>query len=136
MPTWEQGVAHVELCQDAAKAPHVNLTPVREAHDDLRAAVEAALHVGVHALVDKAAAAKVNDLDCRALGLHQQDVLWLQVTVDQVVLAQEPKTKRAGKQCMAQGCARYGFCRLTDKMPCVELHPVNTLAVCCMHTVW
>jgi len=92
--TWEQGVAHVQLRQNAAKAPHVDLTAIRQAHDHLWAAVEAALHVGVHALIDEAAAAKVNDLDGGALRLHQQDILRLQVTVDQLVLSEEPAESR------------------------------------------
>jgi hypothetical protein len=94
MPTWEQRVAHEQLCQDAAKAPHIDLTTVPQAQDDLWAAVEAALHVRVHLLVHEAAAAKVNDLDGRALRCDQQHVLWLEVAVDELVATQEPAGKK------------------------------------------
>jgi len=61
--SWEEGIACVELCQDASKAPHVNRHAVREAKYDLWRAVEARLDVRVDPLVLIAAGAKINHLD-------------------------------------------------------------------------
>lgn len=44
----EERQAGVQLCDDAAEAPHVDLQPVAATQDDLRRAVEAALNVGVN----------------------------------------------------------------------------------------
>ena len=68
LPTGEEGAARQQLCQDAAQAPHVDGHLVRQAQDDLRAAVEAALDVCVHTLRLEAAASKVNDL--QAMSWH------------------------------------------------------------------
>ena len=65
LPTREEGAARQQLCQDAAQAPHVDGHLVRQAQDDLRAPVEAALDVCVYTLRLKAAASKVDDLHAR-----------------------------------------------------------------------
>jgi hypothetical protein len=57
--------------------------------DDFGAAVEAALDVGVDALIVVAAAAKVNDLDEGLVGLNEQNVFRLQVAVHDAMLLQE-----------------------------------------------
>lgn len=41
----EQHTACGQLCQNAAKAPHINLLVVGQAQDDLGSTVRAALHV-------------------------------------------------------------------------------------------
>lgn len=56
-------------------------------------AVEAALDVRVHALVGAARGAEVDHLDARALGVPQQDVLRLEVTVDDIHLRKQTHAK-------------------------------------------
>ena len=80
--SWEDGVARVQLSNDATEAPHVNAHSVRYTQDDLGSAVEPRLDVRVDALVDEARAAEVNDLDAALVLLLEQDVLWLEVAVD------------------------------------------------------
>lgn len=46
--SWEEGIASVQLCQNAAQAPHVYGHAVRVAQNHLWWAVEAALNVSVH----------------------------------------------------------------------------------------
>ena len=60
--TWEEGVASVELSENAGQAPHVDGRAVAQAQHDFWRAVEAALNVAVHLLPFKAAAAKVYHL--------------------------------------------------------------------------
>lgn len=69
--------------------------------------VEAALDVGVHALVAAARGAEVDHLDARPLGVAKEDVLGLQVAVDDVNLQQGPAWS-AGKSCMAVADRRVG----------------------------
>lgn len=56
-------------------APHIDGGPVLQAEDDLRAAVEARLDVGVHPRVRVARAAEVYHLDGWTASRLQQDVL-------------------------------------------------------------
>lgn len=62
-------------------------------------AVEAALDVRVHALVGAARGAEVDHLDARALGVPQQNVLRLEVTVDDIHLRGEARHKDMRKTC-------------------------------------
>eukprot|EP00955_Chlamydomonas_euryale_P028884 304372-Chlamydomonas_euryale.AAC.1 len=65
----EERVAGVQLREDASKAPHVDGGAVLQPQDDFGRSVEARLDVRVHPLVRHATAAKVDDLDDRAIGL-------------------------------------------------------------------
>jgi hypothetical protein len=118
--TREKGVPHEQLGQDAAKAPHVNLTAILQPKDDLRTAVKAALHIRVQFLIEETAAAKVNDLDGGVLGGHQQNVLWLQVAVDELVLLEEPEA----------GTSIPVSCRRHARSMCAALWN-NTIAMGC-----
>ena len=67
--TREERVASVELGHDAAEAPHVDGSRVRDAQDDLGRSVEATLDVCVYALILEAAASVIDDLDPRLVRL-------------------------------------------------------------------
>lgn len=54
----------------------------------LRRPVEARLDVGVHGAILKAGAAKVYDLDVPRVQALKKDILWLEVAVNDVRLAQ------------------------------------------------
>jgi len=90
--TWEEWLSGVKLCQDAAETPNVDLLAVFDPQDHFRGAVEPRLHVGVDLLVSKAARSEVHDLQLAAHRVHAQDVLWLEITVDDLVLFKEHKS--------------------------------------------
>ena len=88
--TGKKRIPREELGEDAPEAPHVDGCSIGKPQDDLWCPVEPALDVGVDALVRQAAAAKVNHLDDRAVGLTEHDVLRLEVTVHNVEVLQGP----------------------------------------------
>mmetsp|Transcript_14083 Transcript_14083/g.37903 ORF Transcript_14083/g.37903 Transcript_14083/m.37903 type:complete len:528 (+) Transcript_14083:98-1681(+) len=84
----EEGLSRVHLHEDAAQAPHVDLRGVGAAKQHLGRTIEARLDVAVHALMSSATRAKVDELDGRALGVAQEDVLRFEVAVDDGDLAE------------------------------------------------
>jgi len=81
--SWEQREPGVKFNHDAAEAPHVDLLGVREQpQNDVGGSVESALDVGVHDLVLQATGPEVGYHDAALIFALQQDVFWLQVTVD------------------------------------------------------
>lgn len=87
--TWENRDARIQLNQDAAEAPHVNAGRVRNANYNLRCPVEAGLDVRVDPLVGEAGGPEVDYFDARLIWTLQQDILWFQVTVDDVLVSEE-----------------------------------------------
>ena len=87
--SWEQWVASVQFCHNAAKRPHVDTSGVGDAEDDLRSPVETTLDICVNALVLEAAATIVDNFDTRLVRLFKKDILRLQITVDNLVVALE-----------------------------------------------
>jgi hypothetical protein len=85
----EEGVAGVELGEDAAEAPHVDSTCVGNPEDYLWGAIEARLDVSVDSLVLETARAVVNNLDAGLVLLFKQNIFWLQVTVHHFVVLLE-----------------------------------------------
>eukprot|EP00640_Fibrocapsa_japonica_P003499 CAMPEP_0113940898 /NCGR_PEP_ID=MMETSP1339-20121228/6923_1 /TAXON_ID=94617 /ORGANISM="Fibrocapsa japonica" /LENGTH=307 /DNA_ID=CAMNT_0000944869 /DNA_START=300 /DNA_END=1224 /DNA_ORIENTATION=- /assembly_acc=CAM_ASM_000762 len=86
----EEGVPRPHLGQQAAHAPHVDGHRVGQPQDHLRRAVEPALYVGLGLLSLEAGGPKVNEAHGRrALLVHQQDVLRLQVAVHDPLATQE-----------------------------------------------
>ena len=79
---WEDWVSDVELGHDATEGPHVDGAVVGDAEHDLGCPVESRLDVGVDTLIQESRASKVDDLDPRLVGLFQEDILRLKVTVD------------------------------------------------------
>lgn len=88
----EQRLASVELGEDAAERPHVDLLGVSDPEDDLRGAVIARLHVGVHLFIHEAARSKVNDFEQLTCGVHTENILRLQVTVNDLALFEEEES--------------------------------------------
>ena len=66
---WEEWEASEQFNHDAAEAPHVDGSRVRDAQDDLGRSVEATLDVCVYALILEAAASVIDDLDPRLVRL-------------------------------------------------------------------
>ena len=87
--TWEDRDARIQLNQDAAEAPHVDARRVRDANYNLRCSVEAGLDVRVDPLIREAGRPEVDYFDSRFIRALQQDILWFQVTVDDVLVAEE-----------------------------------------------
>ena len=87
--TGEDRDARIQFNQNAAEAPHVNACRVRDANYNLRCPVEAGLDVRVNALVGEAGRPEVNYFDTRLIWTLQQDILWFQVTVDDVLVSEE-----------------------------------------------
>ena len=83
----EKRLANVEFVEDAAEGPHVDSAGVGDAEDDLGRTIEARLDVRVDLLVFETARAEIDNLDSRLVNLSEQDVLGLQVTMHDVMLA-------------------------------------------------
>mgnify|MGYP007058507940 CR=1 FL=1 len=88
----EQTITSEQLDHDAPKGPHVDACSVGNSHDDLRGAIKAGLDVGVDALVLEAAASVVNDFYAWFVWLFQEDVLWLEIAMNNVVVTLELKS--------------------------------------------
>jgi len=86
---WEEREPRIQLCQNAAKAPHVDCLRVGNAKNDLGRPVKTRLYVCVDALVEHAARPIVNYLDSRLVRLLEQNVFGLHVAVHDVVFALE-----------------------------------------------
>eukprot|EP00037_Helgoeca_nana_P017516 m.165961 g.165961 ORF g.165961 m.165961 type:complete len:321 (-) comp24024_c1_seq2:5660-6622(-) len=78
----KEGPPSQQLDQDAPQAPHVNRSVVPQAQHDLGCTVVPRLDVRVHLAVLEARRAKVDDADVERGVVHQQDVLWLEIGVD------------------------------------------------------
>jgi hypothetical protein len=85
--TWEQRNPGVKFRQNAPEAPHINRGGVGDAKDDLWSSVEPRLNVSVDTLILEATASIVNDLYARLVLLLEQDILWLQITVDNAMIS-------------------------------------------------
>jgi len=59
---------------------------VRNSQNDLRGSIKPALNVGVDPFIVEAGGAEVNDFDAALVDSLQEDIFWLQVAVDDVVL--------------------------------------------------
>ena len=79
----EKRESGVELNHDAPKTPHVDLLVVgEEPQYDVRSSVESTLDVSVHNFVLQAPTSKIGNNDSALVFALEQDVLWLEVTVD------------------------------------------------------
>mmetsp|Transcript_45383 Transcript_45383/g.142764 ORF Transcript_45383/g.142764 Transcript_45383/m.142764 type:complete len:514 (+) Transcript_45383:677-2218(+) len=84
----EEQLARVELHQDAAEGPEVDLRRVGEAEDDLRCPIGAALHVRAALVVVQVRVAIVDHLDLARGQRRDENVFRLEVAVDDVALVQ------------------------------------------------
>lgn len=72
-----------EFDHNASHAPHVDgLSVGEDSEHDLRGTIKPTLDVGIDNFFIEGPAAKVSDDDATLVFLLQQDILWLQVTVD------------------------------------------------------
>lgn len=78
----EERISGVELGKDASQGPHVDGHVVRHAQNDLGGAVEAGLDIGVHFLILKTTASKINNLDAGLSWMLKQNVLMCENTVN------------------------------------------------------
>eukprot|EP00041_Stephanoeca_diplocostata_P019264 m.412702 g.412702 ORF g.412702 m.412702 type:complete len:433 (+) comp21258_c0_seq6:60-1358(+) len=78
----EDGVTRVQLVQNASHRPHVDLLVIRQPQEHFGRAVEPRLNIRVHRFANLARTSKVNKLDGGAFRILQQDILWLQITVN------------------------------------------------------
>lgn len=88
----EDWITSQELREDTAQGPHVNGHTIGHTKDYFWRSVEARLDVCVDLLILHAAGAKVDDLDLRASGMGEEDVLGLQVAVDDFVAFEKHQT--------------------------------------------
>ena len=92
----EQRLPRVHLHEDAAEAPHVDGEVVRDPEEDLGAAVEPALNVLIDALAELARGTEVDNLDRTSLGVAEENILWLQITMDNFQLGRGEEEERSG----------------------------------------
>mmetsp|Transcript_24009 Transcript_24009/g.42929 ORF Transcript_24009/g.42929 Transcript_24009/m.42929 type:complete len:303 (-) Transcript_24009:952-1860(-) len=90
----EQRVARIQLRQDAPKGPHVDGRVIRDAQNHFWGPVETTLDVRVDTLIFEARGSQVDHLDAALRGVLEQHVLWLQVTVDDVLLPKETQRRQ------------------------------------------
>lgn len=87
--SWEKWLTCVELSQDASKRPNINFLSVLDSHNDLWRTVETRLNIGVDLLITEAARTKVNNLEVSAHGVSTENILWLEITMNDLMLLQE-----------------------------------------------
>ena len=80
----EQHIAGEKLSQDTSKRPNINLVVILAAQDNLWRSVTSRLHIGAQVVMNEAARSEINHLDLRSRVTLNQDILWLQVTMDQL----------------------------------------------------
>ncbi len=88
---WEQWVPCVKFSKYTPETPHIYCSSVGYAHNYLGCSVEPRLDVCVDALIVHTAASIVNNFNSRLVCLFQQDVFWLQITVNDFMIALEFK---------------------------------------------
>ena len=84
--TWKERIARKQFCHNSSERPNVDGRGVRDSEYNLWSSIESRLYVGVNPLSKKAAAPEIDDSDSRLVLLLQQDVLWFQVTVNQIMI--------------------------------------------------
>jgi hypothetical protein len=82
----EKSVAGVELGQNATQTPHVDRVGVFGAEQDFGRSVRSGLNVKVHLVLVVAGRAEIADFYATLALLLQQNVLWLQITVNDLFL--------------------------------------------------
>jgi len=85
----EDREASEQLRKNATQAPHVDGHVVIHAKDNLGRAVKATLNVCVDFLMFKAATAEVDDFNGTLSWVLQEDVLWLQIAMDDSMMAHQ-----------------------------------------------
>lgn len=85
----KNGHTSVELSQDAANTPHVDWQAIRHPQYHLRGSIETRLDIGIYLFIFEAARAKVNYLEVGTHRVLEQNVLWLQVTVNNLALLEQ-----------------------------------------------
>ena len=83
----EEWLADVEFVQDAAEGPHVNRCSVRDPENDLWRSIEPTLDVCVNLVVLETSRTEVDNFDARFIDLAEENILWLEVTVHDIMLS-------------------------------------------------
>ena len=87
--TWEEWISNVEFIENTSKAPHINSSTIGNAENNFGSPIESGLDIRINLLVFKTSTTKINDLNTRLVDLSKQDVLWLEITVDNIVLVEK-----------------------------------------------
>ena len=90
--TREDGISSPKLCKNATERPHIDAQAIAAAKNDFRTAVETRLDVGVDFLLFATRAAEIDDSDVGFPGFTEQDVFWLEIAVNDVLLLQQNQT--------------------------------------------
>lgn len=88
----ENGHSCVQFYSDAGQTPHIDGWGIGNPEHDLRGSIEPGLYISVDLLALKARGAKIDDLDCRALRAHQQNILRLKIAVNNGVFLTKPES--------------------------------------------
>ena len=83
---WE---SNIELVENAAERPHVDGGRVPDPHHDLWRSVKSTLDVSVKLISFIGSTAEINDLNSTFVRFPEQNVLWLHIAVNNIVLLHE-----------------------------------------------
>mmetsp|Transcript_5227 Transcript_5227/g.9010 ORF Transcript_5227/g.9010 Transcript_5227/m.9010 type:complete len:258 (-) Transcript_5227:402-1175(-) len=84
--SFEQGPTSVEFHEDTSKAPNVHRSGISKAEQDLGRAVVTTLDVRTRIVPNATGATKVCHFDNTVLQIADEEVLWLQIAVNYVIL--------------------------------------------------
>lgn len=85
---WEPSV---QLSQNATQTPDIDCHMIVHTKDNFWGAIETTLNIGVDLFVLEAATTEVDDFDSALRRVPQQDILWLEITVNNTVVAHQLK---------------------------------------------
>lgn len=87
----ENRYACEELRQDAANTPHINWHPICHPQDDFRGPIESRLDISIDFFVLETAGSEIYDLDFGMQRMAEENVLWFQIAVYDLLLFQDSK---------------------------------------------
>ena len=78
----KERIAQMQFCNNTTKTPYIYLPIIGQPKNNLRSPIISTLYIGVYSLSLHTAGPEINDLDPRLIHLLQQNILWLQISMD------------------------------------------------------
>lgn len=85
----EEWVSDIKFVQNAAKAPHVDCCLIGNSQYNFWCSIKPWLDIGINFLIFKTTWSKINNFDSRLVDFSQQNILWFQITVHNIIFIQK-----------------------------------------------